>query len=128
MHPSIWFQSNVDYGRKLVESGLQGASTGCQEFLDNRSLKPFLAESSARALPVAGVGACVGAIAALLARDDRRATRTIGLGLLGAIVGFTTALFWNARPLVISAAKGAQKDLNTTRDERWFEKHPIDYA
>ncbi len=57
-----WVKSNVDYGRRLVGSGIEGARSGQEEFLNGEPLAPFLGESVKGALLPAAVGACVGVL------------------------------------------------------------------
>ncbi len=59
-----WVKSNVDYGRRLVDSGIEGARSGQEEFLDGEPLAPFLGESVKGSLVPAAIGACVGALVA----------------------------------------------------------------
>jgi hypothetical protein len=40
-----WVKTNVDYGRRLVDSGLDGARSGQDQFLDGKPLTPYLGES-----------------------------------------------------------------------------------
>jgi len=47
---------------------------------------------------------------------------------LGGALGFGAGLTWRTRRLTASMSHGALKKMNSVRDERWFEKHPINYA
>ena len=40
-----WSKSNADYGRRLLDSGIAGALSGREEFLNGESIAPFLNES-----------------------------------------------------------------------------------
>ena len=62
-----WSKSNVDYGRKLVDSAVEGARTGEGKFLKEESLISFLGESARQALAPAAIGACLGALGGYLA-------------------------------------------------------------
>jgi len=123
-----WSKSNVDYGRRLVDSAVEGARTGEDEFLKEESLVPYLGESVRLALAPAVVGACVGAVGGYLGNGRRSRTRALAGGLLGVVVGLGAGLLWENRQLTASVASGAWKNINKTRDEHWFEKNPIDYA
>ena len=58
MNVMEWSKSNVDYGRKLVDSALEGARRGEGEFLKEESLASFLSESARQSLAPAAIGAC----------------------------------------------------------------------
>ncbi len=123
-----WSKSNVDYGRKLVDSAVEGARTGEDEFLKEESLAPFLRESARQALAPAAIGACLGGLGGYLANGRRSKTRALVCGLLGGAVGFGIGVIWESRQLTASVASSAWKRISKTRDEHWLEKNPIDYA
>ena len=125
-----WVKSNVDYGRRLVDSGLEGARTGQEEFLDGEPLTPFLSESVKASLVPAAIGACVGALVAypIYRQKSRPAAATVAYGLLGCAIGLTTGLAWKSRGLSSSVASNAMKNMGKVRDEKWLSKHPINYA
>jgi hypothetical protein len=121
-----WSRASVDYGRKLVDSGLDGAYAGEEAFLHGERLGPFLGDSACKALAPAAIGAC---LAALGSRRGRRSPgRTFAFAILGGALGFAAGLGWESRRLTASVASGAIKNIEKTRDEHWFEKNPIDYA
>ena len=123
-----WSKSNVDYGRKLVDSALEGVRTGEDEFLKEKPLGPFLTKSAHGALQPALMGACLGALGGYLADRDRSKARTFAWACLGAAIGFGAGVIWDNRHFTAHLATGAWKNLEKTRDEHWFEKNPIDYA
>jgi len=123
-----WSQSSVDYGRKLVDSAVEGARTGEDEFLKEEPLTPYLSEAARQAVGPAVVGACVGAVTGYFGNGGRSRTRGVAFGLLGAAIGFGAGLIWDSREFTASIASGAWKSIRKTRDEHWFEKNPIDYA
>ena len=122
-----WSKSNVDYGQKLVNSALEGAQQGENEFLKSESLAPHLSESAQRALVPAVVGACLGAFGSLSQRR-RSSARALAFSLLGGAIGFGAGVIWENRQFTASVASGAWKKISQTRDEHWFEQNPIDYA
>lgn len=122
-----WSKSNVDYGRKLIDSAVEGARQGESEFLREESLGPYLERSALRAIAPTVIGACVGLAAGYLANQRSRKTALI-CGLLGGAIGFGAGVVWENRNLTASVASGAWKRINKTRDEHWFEQNPIDYA
>jgi hypothetical protein len=123
-----WSKSSVDYGQKLVNSALEGAREGEDEFLQDESLVPYLGESAREAAVPAIIGAYVGAFGASLAGGRRSTARTVAFGLLGGAIGFGAGLLWQNRELGARVASSAWDKINKTRDEHWFEKNPIDYA
>ena len=123
-----WSKDSVDYGRRLVDSALEGARTGEDDFLHEEPLAPFLGESARLAIGPAVIGACLGTLGGLLGSGRRSTTRALAGGLFGGVVGFTAGMIWDSRQLTASVASGAWKQIGKTRDEHWFEKNPIDYA
>ena len=123
-----WSKSSVDYGRKLVNSAVEGAHAGEIEFLNEEPLDPYLRESARQALGPAVIGACLGALGGYLGNGRRSRTRALACGLVGGAIGFGAGLIWDSRHFTASVASGAWKSIGKTRDEHWFEKNPIDYA
>lgn len=123
-----WTESSVDYGRKLVDSAVEGARTAEDEFEKSEPLAPFLEENARHAIASAVVGACLGALGGFFARGQHSRTRAVVRGLLGAAFGFSAGMVWESRRLTGSVTSGALKNVRKTRDEHWFERHPIDYA
>ncbi len=122
-----WSKSNVDYGRKLVSSAVEGARTGESEFLHEEPLAPYLGDSARQAVRPAILGACLGALGGYLA-NGRSPRKALACGLAGGVLGFGAGMIWDSRHFTASVASGAWKNIGKTRDERWFEKNPIDYA
>jgi hypothetical protein len=123
-----WSQSEVEYGRKVLDSGLEGARSGREAFLNGRPLTPFLSESVRKALRPAAVGACLGLLASCPGSRRRPAGRKLLLGLLGGVIGFGAGMVWENRRLTACVVSGALGSIERVRDEHWLEKHPIDYA
>ena len=123
-----WVKSNVDYGRRLVGSGIEGARSGQEEFLNGEPLAPFLGESVKGALLPAVVGACVGVMVGYPISRRKSSSVTWAYGLLGCAIGFTTGVAWKSRHLGASVASGALKNISKVRDEQWLIRHPINYA
>ena len=123
-----WSKSNVDYGRKLVNSALEGARAGEKEFLQQDSLAPYFAESARHAMSPAIIGVLIGALGGYLGSRRRSPTRTLACGFLGGAIGFGAGVIWDSRQFSASVASSSWKSINKTRDERWLEKNPIDYA
>jgi len=123
-----WSKSSVDYGRKLVDSAVDGARTGEDRFLKEAPLVPFLNESARRSLAPAVVGACLGVLSGYLGKERRSTTSALADGLLGGAIGFGVGMIWENRQLTASVVFDAWKSVGNARDEHWFEKNPIDYA
>jgi len=128
MNVMEWSKSNVDYGRKLVDSAMEGARTGEGEFLKQESLASFLGESARQALAPAVVGAGLGALGGYLGTGRRSKTRALVCAFLGGAVAFGAGVIWESRQFTASVASNSWKSVSKTRDEHWLEKNPIDYA
>jgi hypothetical protein len=122
-----WSKSEVDYGRKLVDSAMEGARRGEGEFLKDESLSCHLERSALHAIAPTIIGACVGLLGGYL-EHNRSGSKTLVCGLLGGAIGFGAGVVWENRKLTASVAAGAWKSVNETRDEHWLVKNPIDYA
>jgi hypothetical protein len=125
---SEWSKSNIDYGKKLLDSGLEGARSGEGEFLHGEPLAPYLEESARHALEPATIGVFLGVLSSCAGNGRRSTTRTLIYGLLGGAIGFGLGLTWSSRRLTASVAANAFRSVNKVRDEHWLENHPIDYA
>lgn len=123
-----WSKYEVEYGRKVLDSGLDGARSGREAFLNGRSLTPFLNESVRYALKPAVLGACLGVLGGFPGNRQKSVGRVLAFGLLGSAIGFSAGIAWANRGLAVSAAHGALRNIDRVRDEHWLEKHPIDYA
>ena len=128
MNVMEWSKSSVDYGRKLVDSAVEGARTGENVFPKEELLLPHIRGSARHALAPAFVGALIGAVGGYLGSGRRSKGRALAGGFLGGVIGFSTGVIWDNRQLTASVAGGAWKSISKTRDEHWFEKNPIDYA
>ncbi len=123
-----WSKFEVDYGRKVLNSGLEGARSGREAFLDGKSLAPFLSESVRNALKPAAIGVCIGVLGSCPGNRHNSVGRVLAFGLLGGTIGFGAGVVWENRRLAASVAGGALRNIDRMRDEHWLERHPIDYA
>jgi len=123
-----WSRSSADYGLKLMNSAVEGARTGEDEFVKEVPLAPYLNESARQAFGPALVGACLGALGGYLGSERRSAAKVLAGGLLGGAIGFGLGMIWDTREFTARVASGAWNRIRKTRDEHWFEKNPIDYA
>jgi hypothetical protein len=125
-----WVKSNVDYGRRLVDSGIEGARSGQDEFLDGEPLAPFLGESVKGSLVPAAIGACVGALVGLshLPQEILGCHGHAGLWFAWLRDRADHRHGLESRHLSASVASGALKNIGKVRDERWLTKNPVNYA
>jgi hypothetical protein len=123
-----WSSSELEYGRKVLNSGLEGARSGREEFLNGRSLTPYLSEVALNALKPASIGACIGILSGLRGDGHNSISRILSLGFVGSLIGFASGVAWKSRDLASSVAANALKNIGRVSDEHWLEKHPIDYA
>ena len=123
-----WSKSSAEYGRRLLDSGIEGARSGQERFLDGKSLTPFLSESVRSALTPAVVGACIAVLGSYPSYRQKSVTRALAFGLLGGAIGLGAGLVWENRRFTATVAGSALRNIGRVRDERWLSKHPIDYA
>jgi hypothetical protein len=129
MGANTWVKSNVQYGRKLVESGLAGVSSGREEFLQGEPFRQYLNASARKALKFSTAAACIGVATALLSRGRRtRYVHSVASAVACAAVGFAGGITWEIRQFLGSVTRRAVEGVNATRDEHWLDTHPIDYA
>jgi hypothetical protein len=123
-----WSKSKADYGRKLLNSGLEGARSGRETFLHGGALAPFLGKSLRNALKPATFGLCLGVLGSRPGNHHKSAGRAAAYGLLGGVIGLGVGIAWESRRLTASVASAVIGSIEKVRDEHWLEKNPIDYA
>jgi hypothetical protein len=123
-----WSKSELEYGKKVWHSGLEGARAGREAFLHGRSLTPFFYNSVRKAVKPAAIVACIGMVAGCCEHQRQARSRSLIFGLVGGAIGFCAGLAWESRSLTASVMSGAACGIDRVRDEHWFETHPIDYA
>ncbi|MGZ7099373.1 MAG: hypothetical protein ACXVJ8_12920 [Candidatus Angelobacter sp.] len=128
MQVSEWSKSEVEYGRRVLNSGLEGGRSGQEAFLHGRPVSPFFRESFRKANKPAVLGVLVGMLTGCPKNGHWSATRVLASGLLGGLIGLTAGVVWESRLLAASVAGGALSRIDKVRDEHWLEKNPIDYA
>jgi hypothetical protein len=116
-HP---IKPGVYYIVDLIHAGMDGAVTAEKTTIVPQDLvRSVLAATAA--------GAAVGAATATL--NKRRSQYELAVkSLIGGAVGLGCGLAWASRKYTGSMARGAIRKINLTRDARWLEKNPIDYA
>jgi len=122
-----WSKSELDYGRKLMDSAVEGARRGEEKFLNDESLSCHLEHSALHSVVATIFGAGLGWLGGYL-ENRRSRSRAFRGALLGGAIGFGAGLIWQNRRLTASVASGVWKSVSKTRDAHWVEKNPIDYA
>jgi hypothetical protein len=122
-----WSKAEVEYGRKVLDSGVEGALSGREKFLDGKPMSGFMREWFQEAWKPAALGAAIGVLGSCPG-NRKSVGRTVAFGVLGGIIGFAAGLAWDSRDLTKSAVSAALDNIERVRDEHWFEMHPIDYA
>jgi hypothetical protein len=128
MHVAEWSKSEVEYGRRVLNSGLEGVRSGQEAFLHGRPVTPVFRESLCNAWKPAALGACIGMLTSCPRDHHRSLARILTSGLFGGLVGLAAGVVWDTRLLAASAAGGALARIEKVRDEHWLERNPIDYA
>ena len=121
-------KSIVDYGKRLLDSGVEGARSGEGGFLNGKPLAPFLEESARHALMPAAIGVFIGVLGTCAGNQHKSTSRAFMYGLLGGTIGFGVGLAWGSRHLAASVGSSAWRSMGKVRDEHWLENNPIDYA
>ena len=118
---------DLDYSRALVNSGLSGLRRGRDSQLHGQRVSAILTRSALMSLSLAALGACASLFR--FRRHDRRSiSRTVAYGVAGSAIGFAAGFTWMTRDLTASMARSALKEMDTVRNERWIERHPINYG
>jgi hypothetical protein len=128
MNVATWVTPEVEYGRKLLCSALEGARYGEDAFLHGKPLHLFVDESAEHALRPAAWAACIGAFGGYIGSRHRSASKTLACAAIIGAIGFALGLAWESRRLTASVVSGAWRKVGRARDEHWLEKNPIDYA
>jgi hypothetical protein len=128
MTVSLWSKSNIDYGLKLLDSGLEGARSAEGAFLHGKPLAPLLERSARHALKPAAIGALLGLLGSCTENGRKSSDRTLLCSLVGGAIGFGVGVVWGNRRLAARVASSAFRSMGKVRDEHWLENHPIDYA
>jgi hypothetical protein len=128
MKVADWVGENLEYGRKLVNNGLEGAQAGGEAALGEESLPEVLVDSAPSAVGLAAIGAGVGVFYSYLGNKRKFSKEGVLFGVLGGVAGLLVGLGWSTRHLTNGIRVGAMKNIKTVRDEHWLDRHPIDYA
>src|SRR6476620_1804200 len=99
-----WSESEVEYGRKVVNSGLAGARSGREAFLDGRPLTPILGKTVRNASTPAAVGAILGLLGSFAGNHPKSAKRALVFGFLGGRRIIKKKIAWKNRELTACEA------------------------
>jgi hypothetical protein len=120
-----WLKSEVEYGRDLADSGWQGARSS----LLDQPVAEILSHSLRASWAPTVMGAGVGALCALVVgRRKPRTAAIVAMGVAGSFVGFTAGIAWETRQLSSGIARGAMRNIGSTRDSHWLDRHPINFG
>ena len=123
-----WSQSEVDYGRKVLHSGLAGARSGRETFLHEKPFTPFLSGAVRKASMPALIGAIAGVVASHPRNRQTSACKALAYGFFGGAIGLAMGIAWHSRAFTACVTNSALRNMTTVRNEHWLDKHPIDYA
>lgn len=122
-----WLKQNLEYGKELASSAIQGADSARHDVLAADGISE-ISRAARDSWQPAVIGACVGALVAYMT-DDRKSARTaLAGGLVGAAIGFSGGVLWGSRGVTGPIAKGALNKVNQTRDKHWLDKNPVVYG
>ena len=124
-----WLKSEVEYGRDLADSGWQGARSAYDSTLQGEQVGAVFTRSARASWAPTAIGAGAGALCAVLAYRRKPSPTAIAvMGIVGGFVGFTAGVAWETRQLSSGIARGAMRNIGSTRDSHWLGKHPINFG
>jgi hypothetical protein len=124
-----WLKSEMNYTRNLAGSGWNGAVTAWEDLRHEEPVGEVLSRSARASLAPAVMGVGVGALCALLVQRGKPSRPVaLAMGIAGGFVGFTAAVAWETRTLSSRLAHGALRQMSTTRDTHWLDRHPINFG
>ena len=113
---------DLTYLKQLIGAGLDGIESARRDQAGG-----IIASRPGMWMPAA-IGTTLGVLTTSLAGKRKSASRTAWGGLVGGALGIGAGFVWASRGLVGHAARTATRRVNATRDARWLETHPINYA
>lgn len=120
-----WSKSELEYGRKVWDNGLEGARLGGTEYFKTATSRA-VSRAVGNAFKSAALGACIGMFSSCPGKRGLR--KAMVRAVVGGAIGFGAGVTWELRRLAASVARGALGKMGKVRDQRWLERHPIDYA
>jgi hypothetical protein len=116
--------SDIAYFKDLTRAGLDGIASARNE----TSGGVFTPASKTATWTPAAIGAAIGILSTCFNKDRRSVPRAAIGGLVGSALGFGGGVAWSSGFFTGTAARRAIGGVNSVRDARWLERHPIDYA
>jgi len=113
---------DLTYVKQLIGAGLDGIESARREHAGG------VFASRPGVWTPAAIGTTLGVLSTRLGGKRKSASRTAWGGLVGGVLGISAGLAWASRGLIGHAARTATRRVNATRDARWLETHPINYA
>ena len=124
-----WIRSEMEYTRDLADSGWHGAVSAWENLSEEEPVSEVLTRSARASVAPTVMCAGLGALCALLIqRGKPNRAVALALGIAGGFLGFTAAVAWETRDLSSELARGAWREMNTTRDSHWLDRHPINFG
>jgi hypothetical protein len=121
-----WVRNSVNETRDFIGSTMEGTNTALRTAAPDAV--PALSRAARHSWGAAAIGACIGVAGGILNDDRKPARGAIVGGFLGAAVGLSAGIAWNARSVIAAIAGNAAKNSSQLRDAQWLARHPIDYA
>ncbi len=123
MATSRFISQTLDYGRELVQAGMNGLRAG--EILAHHSANDDIKASARHSLPAAAVGGSLALLACTLISKRRIRVAPI---LVCSTAAFCADFIVRTRDIRSKMIQCAEKEMSKVRDQHWLASHPIDYA
>jgi hypothetical protein len=121
-----WVRNSFSETRDLIGSTMEGTNTALRSA--GPDAVPALSRAVRHSWGAAALGACIGVAGGILNDDRKPARGAIVGGFLGAAVGLSAGIAWNARSVISSIAGSAARNTGQLRDAHWLARNPINYA
>lgn len=123
-----WVKGSINETRAMIGSGVRGANRGLRGAAGDQDVSEVFANAARNSWKAAVIGATIGVVTGVISDDRKPARGAVLVGFLGAAVGLTAGVAWNARAVISAVAEQAAKSLGEARDSQWLARNPIDYA
>ena len=128
MNVAEWVGENLEYARDLVSSAVEGAKDARHALGEEQKLPEVLVKAAPSTVALTALGIGAGIVCSYFGNKRKFTRECAAFGLIGGVAGLLIGLGWSTRHVTNGLANGAVKGMNHARDERWLERHPIDYA
>jgi hypothetical protein len=123
-----WVKSNVEYGRTLADSGLEGARQAKVELLQGESMGNVLAGAAKNSWAPALAGVGLGVLIGYFANRKKPVSSIVAGSLIGGVAGFGAGIAWQTRQLSGGIARGAVHGLHEASDSHWLQNNPVNFG